>query len=339
MAVRSKPGASRPKPLFSVDHATAVIRSAGLYLDPPSPKPLAFVSHGHALRGGPHTRALATPETVAICEALGGSGRFEAVRFGETCRLGKLSVTLHPAGHMLGSAMLHVESPSGDSLLYTGDFRLSPGLTAERAAPPKARVLVMEAAFGEPKYRFPSREEAAEELISLVNDLFDQNATPVILAYSAGKAQEVLGVLAQDEIPVLVTPAIERVNGVYRLFGRRLGQTALLDGKVPPGHAIVTSPQARQSPLFEKLRKPRFVSLTGWAADTRYASRNRVDHALAFSDHADYGELLDLVKQVGPEEIYLTSGPRSFAAELRALGYGAGMLESAGSRALFTGES
>ncbi len=339
MAVRTKPGVPRPKPLFTVDHATAVIRSAGLYLDPPSPKPLAFISHGHALRGGPHTRALATPETVAVCEAMGGSGRFEAVKFGEPCRLGKLSVTLHPAGHMLGSAMLRVESPTGDSLLYTGDFRLSPGLTAERAAPPKARTLIMEATFGEPRFRFPSREAAADELISLVNDLLDQNATPVILAYSAGKAQEVLGVLAQDEIPVLVTPAIERVNAVYRLFGRRLGQTALLGESVPAGHAIVASPQARQSPLFEKLKKPRFISLTGWAADRRYVSRSRVDGAISFSDHADHGELLELVKQVDPEEIYLTSGPKSFADELRSLGYQAELLESAGNRALFSGQA
>ncbi len=322
------------KPLFAVDHGEPLISGCGLYLDPKTPKPLAFVSHGHAMRGGPHTRFIATPETVAVCSAFGPAGRHEAVRFGEPCKLGRQTVTLHPSGHMLGSAMLKVESASG-SLLYTGDFRLSPALTAEHAAPPKARTLLMEGTFADPKFKFPSREDAADQLVALVEKLLLQGATPVILAYSAGKAQEVMAILAQEAIPVAVTPVIDRVSAVYRLHGKQLGSYSLLGESVPEGTVIVAPPQARHSQIFSKLKKARYIALTGWAVDRRYVARVRCDHALPFSDHAGHDELLKLIQMVSPEEVFLLNGPRTFLAELQALGLKAAMISSSESNPLF----
>lgn len=315
------------RPQFRIDNGDPVIVTSGLYLDPRRPRPLAFVSHGHALRSGPHTRFITTPETAALCTVLGPVGRHETIRFAETCRIGRHTVTLFPAGHMLGSAMLHIETPV-TSILYTGDFRLSPALTAEAAAPPKAQTLIMEGTFGDPRFRFPSREEVSGQLSDLVRRLLSQGATPVIFAYSAGKAQEVLASLAHDELTVFVSSTIERVSAIYRLYGKNLGSFRVVPENIPSGSVLVLSPQVRNSPALTQLRKLRTIAVTGWAMDRRYATRSRYDYALPLSDHAGHDELLELVHRVSPKEIYLLNGPRTFLSELKSLGYQAAMASS-----------
>ena len=94
---------------------------------------------------------------------LGGRRREHLLEFGETRAFRDCAITLLPAGHILGSAQSFVESAAG-TLLYTGDFKLRAGLSAEPAQWRHADTLIMETTFGLPKYVMPPTEEVLAPL-------------------------------------------------------------------------------------------------------------------------------------------------------------------------------
>ena len=113
-----------------------------------------------------------------------------ALEFGQPVEKENFSVRLHPAGHILGSAMVHVtRHQDGATLLYTGDFKLRDSLTCERAEPVRADTLVMETTFGLPRFRFPPRDEVIADVHRYIFETLDAGKVPVLLGYSLGKAQ------------------------------------------------------------------------------------------------------------------------------------------------------
>src|SRR3989304_5666458 len=244
---------------------------------------------------------------------------------------GGLRLTTYPAGHCLGSSMLLAED--GDqSLLYTGVFKLGESATAERAELPHADILVIESTYGTPEYCLPPRQQAVEQLIALVRQTLDQEAVPIIQAYSLGKSQEVTRLLTAADIPVLQHRKIFDISRVYEQCGVSLGRHELFTGQIVPGWALLVPPGMGWH--YDFGRQVRFV-VTGWAVDPRAKYRFRVDHAIPLSDHADYNELLEAVNRVAPRIVYCTHGPESFVDRLREAGHDAHPLGRPSQKRLF----
>lgn len=310
---------------------------AQLAVDVRRRQPRGFISHAHADHIGTHELALCTPATARLYQHRRGTHRRTlALPFREPVEFGGMRLTTFPAGHCLGSAMLLAEgllaentSGSGQSLLYTGDFKLGPSATAQQAELPRADILVIESTFGRPKYRLPPREEIAGQLVELVRRTLAAEQTPVLHLYPLGKGQEISRLLTLAGIPVLQHPTTYAVSEVYRQCGIDLGDVrpydnkALQQGNVPPGHAVVTVPRGMHKFRLRGIRRPVSIAVTGWAIDSSAKYRYGVDHALPLSDHADYDELLETVERVGAKEIYCTHGPREFVDHLRKAGYNA----------------
>ncbi len=310
-----------------------------LAIDIPRRQPRAFVSHAHADHMARHEVALCTPETAALYRhRLGAHRRVVEMRYGDPIEYSGVQLTALPAGHCLGSAMLLVDDGS-QRMLYTGDFKLGESLTAAAAAPPQADLLVMETTFGSPKYRLPPRAEVIEQLLEVIHGALRQGKTPVIHAYALGKSQEVTAILTRHGVPVLQHPTIYEVSRVYERCGMSLAsETAGVSeyrGRPLAGHAVVTLPRGIKAFRLPGLGEIETIAVTGWAMDPSTRYRQRVDHALPLSDHADFNELVELVRLIEPKRIATTHGPHGFDDYLRGLGYDAEPLAPEAQKRLF----
>ncbi len=176
-----------------------------LHLDGRYPKKRAFVSHAHADHFAPHDNLICSKATAYL---LGKRFRVKpenltALDWDTPFELNGHSLRLFPAGHIAGSAMIHI-SKNDHSLLYTGDFKTRPSLSSEKPVFPQADILVMESTFGRPEYVFPPTEEIHRQVVDFTRSALDDGCVPIILGYSLGKAQEAQAILAQAGIPVVL---------------------------------------------------------------------------------------------------------------------------------------
>lgn len=295
------------------------LRHSGLAVDIPRRQPFGFVSHAHSDHIARHELALCTPPTGEFYRLRLGNRPVREVPFGQMLEVGDSRLCLFPAGHCLGSAMLWVEA-DGQSLLYTGDFRLGESATAEPAQVPQADVLIMESTYGLPRYRMPPRQEVVEELRHRVAWACAQDYLPVVVAYSLGKAQEVLALLGPLELPIFVHKTIYAISEVYKKFAVPLPRYELVHDDVRPPAVVIIPPGSAPTLRWKKQWK---LAVTGWAIDPATRYRLRVDEALPLTDHADFDGLLALVELVGPQRIYCLHGPEIFVEHLRARGWDA----------------
>lgn len=304
-----------------------------LWLDPWDAKPWAFVSHAHADHFARHESALCSTVTASLVRSRYSlaESRIDAVPFSAAIERNGHRLRLLPAGHIAGSAMLHVTRISdGSTLLYTGDFKVRKGRTAEPVVFQQADLLILETTFGLPHYAFPPPLEVESAVLRFVHDALADGEVPVLLGYSLGKAQEALALLHEHGIPALLHPSVAEMTRACREAGVRGLPEPLILGEgeggsaIPPGHAVIAPPNAVRSKLLRAIPKRRVAMLSGWALTPGASYRYRVDEAIPLSDHADHPGLLECVQRVRPKKILTVHGStREFAAELRQRGHDA----------------
>lgn len=294
-----------------------------LWLDPWDAKPRAFVSHAHADHFARHESALCSEVTAALIHERFrlAENRIEAVSFHVPVVRDGFRLRLLPAGHISGSAMLHVTRIKDNaSLLYTGDFKTRRGRTSEAVNFLAADTLILETTFGLPGYEFPNLMEIEASILRFVQDAFADGETPVLFGYSLGKAQEALALLTEHGIPALLHPTVAAMTAACRAAGvTTLPEPVIFAGHALPGHAVIAPPNTIRSKLLRGLKVKRTAMLTGWALQPGSKYRYRVDEVIPLSDHADHPGLMECIQRVRPKKILTVHGfAREFAAELRA---------------------
>lgn len=303
------------------------IPALGMWLDARRPRALAFVSHAHTDHIGRHAAVIATAPTAALLShrLRLRDGRVTVRGFFEPFSMGGAEMELVPAGHVLGSAQLLVRR-DGRTLAYTGDFKLRPGRTHERAVVPRADTIVMECTYGRPHYRFPARADVEAELTARCADALTRGMTPVVYAYSLGKAQEVVAVLTAAGLPVMVHGAIADVCDIYARHGVELGGYERYARGTHAGKVLVVPNEARRKSMIRAIFPRYDLAVTGWAVDSGTRHRMGVDAALPLSDHADFPELLEYVERSGAAKVWCLHGFRDFVQHLRRVGVDASWL-------------
>ena len=298
----------------------------GLWLDPHEPKTVekVFVSHAHSDHVAEHSQMILSEPTSRLVSArIGGTRAEHILPFSETRDFGPFRITLYPAGHIFGSAMGLIES-GGETLLYTGDFKLRKGLSAEACQPQHADILVMETTFGQPHYRFPPTNEVMQGIIRFCRESLDNDETPVLLGYSLGKSQEILCGLADAGIPIMLHGTVHKLTEVYQQFGQCFPAYEKYEAGNARGRVLLCPPNVVQSAMLRNLGPHRTAILTGWAVDPNCKYRYRCDAAFPLSDHADFPDLVQMVRMVQPRKVYTLHGfAADFAQTLRRLGYDA----------------
>lgn len=293
----------------------------GWWLDAQKARRRSFVSHAHSDHIAAHGEIIATRETASLMRLrLGGKRQETILAFDQpwTTDFG-CEVRIHPAGHIFGSAMFHATTEHG-RLLYTGDFKLRPSLAAEPCAAPRADVLIMETTFGLPRYVFPPQEKIEQDIVTFCRRTLAGQVTPVLLAYSLGKTQELLQIVGRAGLPVMLHSHGHKLTGRYAELGMKLPPYALLDPQNYAGHVVIAPPPGNTASLAW-IHPKRTAVATGWAMDSGATYRNGCDAAFPLSDHADFPDLLAFVGLVRPKLVYTLHGyAKEFAATLRARG-------------------
>lgn len=295
----------------------------GWWLDAHFPQSRAFVSHAHSDHIAPHGEILCSAGTSRLMRARMPGQRTEHVLpFGQTEPLtADCAVTLHPAGHIYGSAQSLLAHERHGTLLYTGDFKLRPGRSAEACATPRADTLIMETTFGLPHYVFPPTAQVLREIAGFCHNCLDDGETPVLFGYSLGKSQELLCGLAEARLPVMLHPQTLRLTRIYEELGIAFPPYRdFHDGELP-GHVVICPPQTPNSSFLKKIPRRRTAMITGWAMDSGAIYRHQCDAAFPLSDHADFPDLLRFVDLVQPKRVLTLHGfTREFAQTLRDRG-------------------
>ncbi|ATC62791.1 DNA ligase [Nibricoccus aquaticus] len=293
------------------------------WLDAHHPVERSFVSHAHFDHLAPHKEILCSEGTARLMRARMNTERREhVIPFGHTEPLTPdTTVTLHPAGHIYGSAQSLLAHADHGTLLYTGDFKLRRGLSAEPCATPHADVLIMETTFGRPQYVFPPTEKILADIAAFCRAALEDNETPVLFGYSLGKSQELLSGLAAAKLPVMLHPQTHKLTQIYEELGLTFPPYCEFSAAELSGHVVICPPQAAQSPFLKKIRARRTAMITGWALDPGAIFRYQCDAAFPLSDHADFPDLLRFVELVAPKRVLTLHGFSSdFARTLRDRG-------------------
>ncbi|MHB8523927.1 MAG: MBL fold metallo-hydrolase [Limisphaerales bacterium] len=287
-----------------------------------------FVSHAHSDHLGRHREVIVSAATARFLRLRLRGERVERVlAFGEPASFRghgvDYQITLWPAGHILGSAMAFIEA-EGETLLYTGDFKLRRGLSAEPCEPQRADILIMETTFGRPGYEFPPADEVIANVVGFCRAALDQCETPVLLAYSLGKSQELLRHLSVAGLPIMGHEQVCALTRIYEQFGQQFPPYEKFNPATISGKVLICPPQAKRSRVLGRLERVRTAIISGWAIEPGCRYRYQTDAAFALSDHASFSELVAFVQRVTPGKVYTLHGfAADFAQTLRDRGFDA----------------
>ena len=319
-----------PNPNMTDD--LVVLRPEGLYcpagdfhIDPWRPVPRAVITHAHAdhARRG-HAAYLAAAPGAGVLRARLGDITLETLPYGAAVVIGGVRVSLHPAGHVLGSAQVRLEH-RGRTWVVSGDYYLCGAAADEgvpRAAeanrtcdpfePVRCEVFVTESTFGLPVYRWRPQAEVMAEVDAWWRANADEGRASLLLAYSFGKAQRLLAGVDPSIGPIVVHGAVESVNEAYRAAGVPLPPTLTLDAvsdKALLRRALVVAPPATHgSTWVRRLGEHSDAFASGWMQLRGARRRQALDRGFVLSDHADWPGLQQAISATGAERVIVTHG-------------------------------
>ena len=283
------------------------------YVDPWRPVARAVITHAHSDHARQGSRAyLASREGEAVLRRrLGEDARIEILEWGERTVLDGVRVSLHPAGHILGSAQVRIES-RGRVAVVSGDYKIDPDPTCSPFEPLPCHLFITESTFGLPVFRWPAEADVLAQIRAWWTANREAGRASLMLAYSLGKAQRVLAGLADADGPIYTHGAIEGMNALYREAGRPLAETRYVgDAAVSTdysGALILAPPGAAASSWVRRFGQVSTAMCSGWMRIRGTRRRRALDRGFVLSDHVDWPGLLGAIEATGAEEVWVTHG-------------------------------
>ncbi|MCH8566653.1 MAG: hypothetical protein LAT67_00260 [Balneolales bacterium] len=296
-----------------------ILSKASLGLDVSGPVAShVFVSHAHAdhLPRDRKMSVIATPATAALMRQRGFRGEVMELPFGETLDLERCSITLYPAGHILGSAMAGIDTEEGH-VLYTGDYKNPPSPATEGFdVPETTNYFITEATFPLPIYKWKPHEVLFSDICAFAADSINDEAIPIFLCYNLGKAQEVMYALKDSGLSVQIHGAGYELCKIYESFGIPLGTYEKYDrDTLKTGKVLITPSSSLEQPMVRNIRRKRVAYVSGWATHEARRTQLTVDKLIPLSDHIDFFELIKLCRKLTPDMVYITHTPNPAVVE------------------------
>jgi putative mRNA 3-end processing factor len=283
------------------------------YIDPWQPVQTAVITHAHGdhLRHGSGRYILARPGTGIARQRLGGERELDPVEYRTPLSLGATTLSLHPAGHILGSAQIRIEH-GNQVWVVSGDYKRQPDPTCAPFEPVECDVFISEATFALPVYRWPETSKVVEEIYRWWSANRERGMASVLFCYALGKAQRVLAELrAFTSEPVHLHGAVDSLTGVYRRAGVSMLPTLPVgtDKKTDfRGALIIAPPSAAGTPWMRRFGEHATGFCSGWMRVRGDRRRRGYDRGFVISDHADWPALIETCTASRARRILLTHG-------------------------------
>lgn len=283
------------------------------YIDPPHAVERAVITHGHSdhARFG-HTHVMATAETIEVMKIRLGpqcAGSFQAAALSEANEIDGVTVTLRPAGHILGSAQIVIDY-RGSRAVVSGDYKRSPDPTCAPFELVPCDLFVTEATFGLPVFRHEKAENEIARLLASVRRFPER--THLVGVYGLGKCQRIIKVLRQAgyDRPIWLHGALKSMCDLYVRLGQDLGDLRLVADAQDrlPGEIVLSPPSAAREVWSRRLTEPVVAFASGWMRVRGRARQRGVELPLVISDHCDWPELLTTIRETGAGTIWVTHG-------------------------------
>lgn len=304
------------KPPLIVRRPQGLYCPAGdFYIDPWRAVEKAVITHAHAdhARTG-HRAYLCAAPGAGVLKARLGRISLQTLAYGQQLTIGGVTVSLHPAGHVLGSAQVRVEH-QGEVWVVSGDYKVEPDLTCEAFEPVPCHCFITECTFGLPVYQWRPTCEVMGDINRWWRDNADQGRPSVLLGYSFGKSQRILAELDASIGPIATHAAMEPMNEAYRQEGVRLPATQSMS-ELAAGDAwsralLMLPPGATRGATGVSAPALSAASVgmaSGWMQLRSHRKRAGVEHGFVLSDHADWPGLLQAIDATSAERVIVTHG-------------------------------
>jgi len=286
--------------------------AGGFHIDPWRPVERAIVTHAHAdhARGG-HAHYLAAADARHVLRARLGDVALQTLPYGESVAIGGVRVSLHPAGHVLGSAQVRIEH-RGRVWVASGDYKLGADPTCAAFEPVRCETFVTESTFGLPVYRWPAAEEVFRQVDAWWRANAEAGRASVLYCYAFGKAQRILAGVDASIGPIVCHGAIEPLNAAYRASGVALPPT-LRAGEVADKASlrralVLAPPSAQGTPWLKRFGEYADAFASGWMQLRGVRRRRALDRGFVLSDHADWPGLQQAIAASGAQRVIVTHG-------------------------------
>jgi putative mRNA 3-end processing factor len=308
----------------------------GFYIDPWGPVERALITHAHGdhARAGSQAYLCADPCRPLLQRRFGPDVTVESLPYRESIRLGDVTVSFHPAGHILGSSQIRIAA-ARETWVVAGDYKRAADPTCDPFEPIPCDTFITESTFGLPIYRWDPTDAVIAEMVEWWDRNRVENRTSVLFCYTIGKVQRILAELARvTDRPAFVhgmmLPAIE----AYREAGISLlpvaSATEQPRGRKFAGELVLAPLSARGTPWMRRMGDHSDAFASGLMRVRGVRRQRAFDRGFVLSDHADWPALLDTIVETGAARVLVTHGySEPLARHLRESGLNAGVIRTA----------
>jgi len=304
------------------------------YIDPWRSVERAVITHAHSDHARPGMKHyLCSKEGEQILRLrVGAKSKIEALPYGHDVFMNGIKLSLHPAGHILGSAQVRVER-RGEVAVVSGDYKTEPDRTCTPFEPLRCHTFITESTFGLPIYRWPKEGAVFKQINDWWRSNQEAGKATVLLGYSLGKSQRALAGLESEIGPIFLHEALQPYTDAYRAQGVVLPTTR--DVAIAPpdfdwSQALLIAPPGTIGPAWAAHIGPYASAfLSGWMAVRGMRRSRGMHHGFVLSDHVDWPSLIGAIDATGAERVFVTHGYSSVVVRfLREKGLEAHVLES-----------
>lgn len=300
--------------LITFTEAGLFCAAGQFYIDPWKPVDRAIITHAHsdhARYGSKHY--LCHTYTKPLLELRLGPGNYEAIEWGERISINDVYVSLHPAGHIIGSSQVRIEY-KGEVWVFSGDYKTdNDGISGQFEAIP-CHTFITESTFGLPIYKWEKQETIYEEIRKWVTQNREDGFSSVLLAYSLGKAQRVISALEQNQ-KIYAHGAICNSQELLIQQGWKLPSvqriTVDTEKSALKNSIVIAPPSADGSSWMKRFSPYRVGVCSGWMQVRGNVRRRNADAGFVLSDHADWDGLISATTATNAEKVYVTHGFQS----------------------------